>query len=117
MSRRDAPLFSRADAFARWLIERVRRWPPAALRLLGEPLVAEARAVLGGVALALAQPARRVEHLRAIDEALTRLRVWLALTDDLLAADERQTAAERVAELGRMVGGWRKRAERARAEA
>lgn len=108
----DAMLQDRCEDFARWLLTRVRAWPDNAARLLGEPLFAEARALLGATSLALAFRAERAAHLRAADEALGRLRALLRLAETdppLLDPTAVAEAAEQLTAIGRILGGWRKR--------
>lgn len=108
----DAMLYGRCDAFARWLLARVRGWPDNAARLLGEPIFAEARALLAAVSLALTFKSERPRHLRAADEALARLRAMVRLTEvhpPLMDDIARAEAAEQLTAIGRILGGWRKR--------
>lgn len=112
----DALLYGECEAFARWLLLRVRAWPESARRLLGEPLFTEARALLGAVSMALAFRTDRRLYLHDADEALARLRALVRLTDappPLLDDAARAEAAEKLTAIGRIVGAWRKRLRRA----
>ncbi|HEV7509440.1 MAG TPA: diversity-generating retroelement protein Avd [Thermoanaerobaculia bacterium] len=53
---------------------------------------------------------RRVERLRQADEALARLRVYLRLASRFgwLTDGQYGHAAEMVAEIGRLLGGWQR---------
>lgn len=119
MSQVDAPLYVHASRLLRALVERVRRWPERPFRLIGEPLCAEARALLGAIRCALVFPRQRRRHQRAADEALSRLRGLLTAAGDLGLLDDGAAAAfaEETTAIGRMLGGWRKRWRRGSAAA
>lgn len=116
MSRQDAPLYIRAYDLARDLLARVQGWPEPQRRVLGEPLAAEARGLVCAVALGLAFPDDRGQHQRAADEALLRLRVLLRLcaSADLIPDGAAQAAHTELTDMGRMLGGWRRREARRR---
>lgn len=117
MSQIDAPLLTRCQDLFVWLYRRIGRWPERAVRLLGGAIVDEARALLGAVRLALVFPQRRRWHQQAADEALGRLRGLIAVAEavQLLTADAVAHLAVELTEIGRMLGGWRKRWRRATA--
>ena len=66
-----------------------------------------------------AKPAARAELLADADATLHLLRFQVRLAHDLRLLDTRryELAARRCAELGAMIGGWRKAGERRRDEA
>ena len=58
----------------------------------------------------------RMRKLRQVDEALDKVRFYLRLTAQLdwLSAGQYKHAAEMVAEIGRLVGGWTKDTQKRR---
>lgn len=111
MSWRDAPLYVEAHDLALWVIDRAGSWTSRGEGLLAPPAVNTAHQLVTSVALALTFPTSRKEHLEAADQAIVRLRVTLCLAREmgLLSAGGLRFAAGRLAAIGRMVGGWRKR--------
>ncbi len=113
MSWRDAPLYVEAFDLSRWVIERAGSWEHGPL---AEHATAAAVELVSSVSLALTFPARREHHLSASDEGVVRLRMVLRLAEslDLISRGGLRDAAERLAKIGRMIGGWRKRTKRRR---
>ncbi len=111
MSWRDAPLYVEAFDLSRWVAERAATWPHRPLARLA---TASACELVSAVSLALTFPARRPRHLETADENIVRLRALLRLAAALgcLSAGGLRYATGRLAAIGRMVGGWRKRLER-----
>lgn len=109
MSVQDAPLYVRAHDLARDLHARTPGWTghPG----LAEAVCAEGRALLWAVSLALAFPDERPGHQQAADHALLRLRTSLRLAEDLglLGEGAARAVHGELTDLGRMLGGWRKR--------
>lgn len=114
MSWRHAPLYVEAHDLARWIGERSKDWPADARGSLGSRLVAAACDLLVAVALALTFPRPRRRHLETADEAIVHCRTLLRVARDvgLLSPGGARFAAGRLREIGRMVGGWRKKLER-----
>jgi hypothetical protein len=83
--------------------------------VLGVPLCEAATGLCVSISLALSFPAVRERHQQDADEAIVRLRERLRLARDLglLSAGGARYAHGELLELGRMLGGWRKR-ERSR---
>lgn len=108
MSWRDARLYVETFDVALWVTERVRTLPqdPMSAELLGA-----AADLVDSASLALTFPADRADHLRRADEAIVRLRIRLRLAQSLGMLSEGGTrdALARLALIGKMVGGWRKR--------
>lgn len=114
----EAPLYVRAHDLAVWVARTTAAWPPSA-RDLAVAARAAARELAVAAALALTFPADRPAHLRRADEGIVRLRELLRVAVDLdvLKREGLRHAAAELADIGRMVGGWRKRiAGRRRAE-
>ncbi len=107
MSWREAPLYVAAADLVRWNLERQRTWSD---RFLADRLAETSCALLEAIALALTFPAIRPHQLRLADQGVVRVREQLRLATDLalLSARQRRFALGRLAELGRMIGGWRR---------
>lgn len=109
MSRRDAPLYVHCHDFARDLLPRVESGGHPVLR---GAIATESIELLGAVSEALAFPGEaRAQALRSADRHVARLKVLLRLALDLGVVGEAGAhhAGARLVEIGRMVGGWRKR--------
>lgn len=114
MSRLDAPLYVAAHDLCGWLLRHLSGWPPHAL--LRQPISEAACALLEAISLALTFPDIRAAQLQRADCAIVRLRVLLRLAqeDALLSTRQLHYVAGLLLEIGRMVGGWRKRVSGAR---
>lgn len=115
MSWRDAPLYIATFDLAQWVLRRVdaeEGVPPTASRVcLSHRILAAVTDLVELVSLALTFPEHRDLHLRSADETVVRLRVELRLAHGLgqLPTRSHEHACRRLAEIGRMIGGWRKR--------
>ena len=111
MSWRDAPVYVEAHDLAAWLLERFDAIEACMGRRLGEEIAAASADLLVSVSLALTFPATRSEHLERADHGIVRLRTLLRLAEAIHALSPRRLryCEERLAVVGRMVGGWRKR--------
>ena len=109
----DFPVFVAAFDLARDLTLRAAAWPGPVGSLLAPAVVDGARAVVADAAVALRFPAHRAAAIDRADVGLARLRVELRLCHAVgLLGDGAMTAlGDRIAEVGRMLGGWRKRAQ------
>ena len=108
-----SPLFARTFDFLSWLLPRTQSFPrpqrfTVTLRLQSaaldfQELIVDAEAARG---------ANRLEHLRRADAALGKIRLYLRLCREWkwLTAGQYQHAAQMVAEMGRLLGGWIKSA-------
>ena len=113
MSWRDAPLYVQAFDATAWLLDRVATWQGP----LATPVGDAARELVVAVSLALTFTAGRRAHLRRADEALVELRVLLRLAQvtGALSARQLRHISGQLDDVGRMIGGWRKRVDRPRA--
>ncbi len=111
MSWRDAPLYVEAMDLSCWVVERAGSWEHV---LLADRATGAAVELVSSVSLALTFPATRELHLAATDEGIVRLRTVLRVARNLglVSRGGLRDAAERLAKIGRMVGGWRKRREK-----
>ena len=106
-----SPLFARTFDFISWLLPRTQNFPRAqrfgvTQRLQDaafdfQELIVEAEALRGSL---------RLERLRHADAALGKIRLYLRLSREWewLSPGQYQHAAQMVAEMGRLLGGWLK---------
>ena len=107
----EMPIFTRTFDLITWLLPVTNRFPRAqrftvTARLLDAAFdlrerLEEANHRFG---------AERLERLQRADEALDKVRLYLRLAArwDWLTAGQYQHVAQMVAEIGRLLGGWRK---------
>lgn len=102
-------LFERWMDTTRWLMERTSRFPRPVRHSLTNRIENSALAILEDLTTA-AYRKHPERILRSADERLNRLRVLLRLAHELghLAPGHYEEAAQRLAEAGRMLGGWRR---------
>lgn len=114
MSWRHAPLWVEAHDLARWVLERIERWPPEHGRHFGPLLARSVCELVEAVSLVLTFPATRLDDLRQADRAIVRLRSRLRLARDLalLSPGGLRFAEGKLRVIGRMVGGWQKKLRR-----
>ena len=110
MSRRneEAPLFVCAYDFYNWLLDRFEhedRFTEVCKAVLGN-----SRSLLENVALALSGHSTG-DRVADADEDLVRLRLHLRLAAEKHLIDHRRLlyATEQMRDIGRQIGGWRKR--------
>ena len=105
----EAPLYTRSYDLARYIIERSQRFPRNQRFILGARLQTAAFDLVVAIAQALQSRERRQDAIDRIDDALNQLRIGLRLCEDLGLLQTRQVqfASDEVANIGRMVGGWR----------
>jgi len=108
MSWRDAPLYVRCHDLAQDVLKRVEDGPCAALR---HRLAADVQELLCEVSLGLTFVDTRRLHQAAADRAVARLKVLVRLGRDVGALSERgaRHVGDELVEIGRMIGGWRRR--------
>lgn len=111
MAREEMPIFTRTFDFLTWLLPATNNFPRAhrhsfTSRLLNAAF--ELRELLE--AAHLHQGRARGERLVKADEALARVRLYLRLASrwGWLSEGQYGHVAEMVAEIGRLLGGWRK---------
>ncbi|MBN2494268.1 MAG: diversity-generating retroelement protein Avd [Deltaproteobacteria bacterium] len=110
MSDPSAPLFTRTYDLVLWLSERTESFPRSQRFGLAARIMAQAHGALESITLAL-RGFDREDNVERADAALALLWVYLRLACDRKLVRRRQLgfAIERIEELGRMVGGWKKR--------
>ncbi len=114
MSWKDAPLYVETHDLACWVLQRAHSWPQRGDDQLSRLAAGAACELVISVSLALTFPPTRADHLECADHAIVRLRTLLRLAGqlELLSAGGLRFASGRLREIGRMVGGWRKRVAR-----
>ena len=105
------PVFVRTHDFLLWLLPHTAKFPKAQRHTVTNRLECAALDLQG--ALALANRRRGSERLHALDEAdahLDRVRFLVRLVTELgwFSGRQYEFAGGKLAEIGRLVGGWRK---------
>lgn len=111
MSRAEMPIFTRSFDFLSWLLPATNHFPRAHRHSFTRRLLDAAFDLRERLEEAnLRSGADRRERLALADEALARIRVYLRLAErwKWLTAGQYRHVAEMVAEIGRLLGGWRK---------
>ncbi len=93
-----------------WIFQRVEKFPRSLRFTLGDRVLAAALDLLQALTEARYSTDSRLNLLVRADQQANLLRVLLRLAADLraLPANSREFAAERLEEIGRQAGGWRK---------
>jgi len=110
MKTRYAPLYVKSYDLTLDLLTRCDKLPRQARPVLGARIQEAACTLLEQVSLALTFVEGRESRLLQADEALLSLRLSLRLAGDrqLLGAGELRFVHDRLDEVGRMLGGWRR---------
>ena len=103
----DLLLFEKWMDTTKWLLERTERFPKRLRHSLTDRIDLLAVGILEDVTSAAYRKDPR-DALVAANDKLNRLRVILRLAQEmkLLSQDQYREAAERLAEAGRLLGGW-----------
>lgn len=111
MARKEMPIFTRTFDFLTWLLPVTNNFPRAqrftvTARLLDAAFDLRERLEEAN----FRRGAARLERLERADEALDKVRLYLRLAArwEWLSAGQYKHAASMVAEIGRLLGGWRK---------
>lgn len=117
-TRPQSPLFVKTYDFLLWLLPLTLKFPKSQRFLLAERLSGLALDYYDEILTAVAEPERQADSLRAADRLLTKIRLYLRLSFDLhcISLGQFEHAAERVDELGRLLGGWQRKRRPGRAE-
>ena len=108
---RNMPIFARCHDLLRWLVPCVQEFPRAQRHLLAQRVLDTAFDVQEAVVRARkAEPRTRGEALRRGDVLLETLRTQWRLAHELryISPGQYEHGARLMAEIGRMLGGWRK---------
>ena len=117
---KELPVIQQAYELLLWMVPTIQKLPRSHRFVLGERLESSLYRLLEDLVRArFAKPEARSELLADADATLHVLRFQLRLAHDLKLLDTRryEHASRRCAELGAMVGGWRKAGVRRRDEA
>jgi four helix bundle protein len=107
----EMPIFVRTFDLLTWILPVTNHFPRAHRQTFTKRLLDAAFDLRERLEEANARPGRtRIERLSLADEALARLRVYLRLAARWrwLSDGQYEHAAAMVAEVGRLLGGWRK---------
>jgi hypothetical protein len=108
---KQSPIFVRTYDFVCWLIPRTMEFPRSQRFVLTKRLQDAALDFQEHILEAgLGQAGKRVQRLQEADITLGKVRFYLRLAQDMkwLRPGQYAHAAQMVAELGRLLGGWRK---------
>lgn len=111
MAEQEMPIFTRTFDFLTWLLPATNHFPRAHRFTFTQRLLNAAFDLREELEAANhRQGKERLAHLRAADEALDRVRVYLRLAAkwEWLSEGQYKHVAVMVAEIGRLLGGWHK---------
>ena len=107
----EMPLFTRTFDFLTWLLPASNHFPRAHRHTFTQRLLAAAFDLREQIEAANHRKGmQRLEYIEAADQSLDRVRLYLRLAAkwEWLSAGQYRHAAEMVAEIGRLLGGWKK---------
>ncbi len=112
MTNPSAPIVQKSYELALWLLPKVERFPRSYRFTVGDRITAASLDLMAALVEA-AYASRRDAPLARAQQQINTLRFLVRLAKDLklIAADSHGFVAERVDEIGRMAGGWRKAGE------
>jgi hypothetical protein len=111
MTRQEMPIFTRTFDFLSWLLPMTNHFPRAHRHSFTQRLLDAAFDLREYLEEAnLRRGEARLERLTRADEALAKIRLYLRLAArwEWLSPGQYEHAAKMVAEIGRLLGGWRK---------
>lgn len=111
MAETDMPIFTRTFDFLTWLLPITNHFPKAQRFTVTQRLLNAAFDLRERLEIANARRgSERLKYLQAADESLSQVRLYLRLAAkwDWLTAGQYRHAAEMEAEIGRLLGGWKK---------
>jgi hypothetical protein len=109
-TRQQSPIFSRCHDLLRWLVQAASRFPRDQRFVLAQRLLSKGFELEDALVAASIDRNHVESHLTRADVALTGLRRTLHLCNDLGYLSDRRYGhvTAMVAEVGRLLGGWRK---------
>ena len=112
--RPQSPLFVKTYEFLLWLIPLTLKFPKAQRFLLAERLSGMALDFYDLIIAAVQQPQGQAQKLDEADRLLTQIRLYVRLSHDLecLSLGQFEHAARKMDELGRLIGGWKRKDSR-----
>lgn len=107
-----APIYVRAFDLATWVLGHTENWSASTDPLLRIRLRAAAVDLLDAVACALTFPSSRARDRDRADRLVVRIRILLRLAHvrSRLSARQLRFAAGELEVIGRMIGGWQRKA-------
>lgn len=114
MTDAEMPIFTRTFDFLTWLLPATNHFPRAHRHTFTQRLLDAAFDLRERLEEAnLRRGPARLERLQLADEALSRVRVYLRLAWrwQWLSSGQYEHVAAMVAEIGRLLGGWRKQTQ------
>jgi hypothetical protein len=115
-SRPQSPIFVKTYDFLLWLIPLTLKFPKSQRFLLAERLSAMALDFYDLILDAVSEPEWQTDRLDAADKLLTKIRLYVRLSHDLkcISAGQFEHAARQMDEIGRLIGGWKRKQTRAK---
>ena len=117
--RPQSPIFTKTYDFLLWLIPLTLKFPKSQRFLLAERLGKMVLDFYDVILDAVMEPERQDERLDAADRLLTKIRLYVRLSHDLhcISPGQYQHAARQMDEIGRLIGGWKRKRARQGEEA
>ena len=112
--RPQSPIFVKTYDFLLWLIPLALKFPKSQRFLLAERLSKMALDFYDLILDAVMEPERQGERLDQADKLLTKIRLYVRLSYDLkcISLGQLEHAARLMDEIGRLVGGWKRKRDR-----
>ena len=112
--RPQSPLFAKTYDFLLWLLPLTLKFPKSQRFLLAERLSGMALDFYDLIIAAVQQPQGQAQKLDEADRLLTQIRLYVRLSHDLgcLSLGQFEHAARKMDELGRLIGGWKRKESR-----
>jgi hypothetical protein len=109
-----SPLFAKTYDFLLWLIPLTLKFPKAQRFLLAERLSGMALDLYDLIIAAVQRPQDQTQKLDEADRLLSKIRLYVRLSHDLgcLSLGQYEHAARLMDELGRLLGGWKRKESR-----
>lgn len=117
--RPQSPIFVKTYDFLLWLIPLTLKFPKSQRFLLAERLSKMALDFYDLILTAVMEPERQDVRLDEADKLLTKIRLYVRLSYDLhcLSLGQLEHAARLMDEIGRLIGGWKRKREKEGREA
>jgi len=115
--RPQSPIFVKTYDFLLWLIPLTLKFPKSQRFLLAERLSKMALDFYDLILAAVMEPERQDEKLDEADRLLTKIRLYVRLSHDLhcISLGQLEHAARLMDEIGRLIGGWKRKRAREKA--
>jgi len=116
--RPQSPMFVKTYDFLLWIIPLTLKFPKSQRFLLAERLSKMALDFYDLILAAVMEPERQDERLGEADKLLTKIRLYVRLSYDLkcISLGQLEHAARLMDEIGRLIGGWKRKRAKERRE-